>query len=215
MKKEILIIVFLLYSLVLQQDKPLFTKFYYQIKEIQKPDQFDTLVNKNHRLSPTYIPKDLEELSTKVAYDQKFLRHDAKEAFEKLSVDALALGYHIVCVSAYRSYDYQKDLYQHYVDTKGLEYADQCSARPGHSEHQTGLSLDVMGSNMDYNLFLHSVEYDWMHKNAHKYGFILRYPKGKEHITGFKFEPWHYRYVGTKLSTYLYENQLTLEEYKK
>lgn len=215
MKKEILIIIFILCSLTLHQDKPLFTKFYYQIKDIKTPSKLDVLVNKNNRLSPMYIPIDLEEVSTKVAYDQKFLRHDARIAFEKLSFDALELGYHIVCVSAYRDYEYQKDLYKHYVDTKGLEYADKCSARPGHSEHQTGLSLDVMGSNMDYNLFLHSVEYDWMSKNAHKYGFILRYPEGKEHITGFKYEPWHYRYVGKELAKIMYENNLTLEEYKK
>lgn len=215
MKKEILIIVFILYSLCIHQDKPLFTKFYYQIEDIKTPEELTVLVNKNHRLSPTYIPKDLEEVSNLYAYDQKYLRHEARESFETLSKDALALGYHIVCVSAYRDYDYQKDLYQYYVDTKGLAYADKCSARPGHSEHQTGLSLDVMGSNMDYNLFLHSVEFDWMSKNAHHYGFILRYPEGKEHITGFKYEPWHYRYVGKKLAKILYEEKLTLEEYKK
>lgn len=215
MKKSILIIIFILYSLCLHQDKPLFTKFYYQVKDVNKPEKLDVLVNKNWRLEETYIPNDLEEVSNLYAYDQKFLRHDAKVAFEKLSSDALLLGYHIVLVSAFRDYSYQKDLYEYYVKSKGLEYADKCSARPGHSEHQTGLALDVMGSNMDYNLFLHSVEFDWMQKNAHKYGFILRYPLGKEHITGFKYEPWHYRYVGTELATMLYEQNLTLDEYKK
>lgn len=215
MKKEILIVVFILCSITIHQDKPLFTKFYYQIKESREPSSLDVLVNKNNCLPSTYIPKDLEEVNRTYAYDQKFLRKEAKEAFERLSEDASTLGYHIVCVSAYRDYEYQKDLYKYYVDHKGLEYADRCSARPGHSEHQTGLALDVMGSNMDYNLFLHSVEFEWMNKNAHKYGFILRYPEGKEHITGFKYEPWHYRYVGKKLAKIIYENKLTLEEYKK
>ena len=70
-----------------------------------------------------------------------------------------------------------------------------------------------MGSNLDYNIFEDSIEFNWMKKNAHKYGFILRYPKGKEHITGFKYEPWHYRYVGIKSAKEIYENNLTLEEY--
>ena len=90
-----------------------------------------------------------------------------------------------------------------------------CSAKPGHSEHQTGLSIDVEGSNLDYDLFAESKEFNWMKNNAHKYGFILRYPKGKEHITGFKYEPWHYRYVGKDVASYIYKNNITLEEYTR
>ena len=94
-------------------------------------------------------------------------------------------------------------------------YALNCSAKPGHSEHQTGLAVDVEGSNNDYDKFESSIEFNWMINNSYKYGFILRYPKGKENITGFKYEPWHYRYVGIELAKYLYKNNLTLEEYKK
>ena len=89
----------------------------------------------------------------------------------------------------------------------------QCSARPGHSEHQTGLAVDVMGSNNDYDEFEKSIEFSWMKENAHKYGFILRYPKGKENITGFKYEPWHYRYVGLITATRIFKENITLEEY--
>lgn len=213
MKKELCIIIFILLCLTIHYDKPLFTKFYYQIKPIKDPESIHVLVNKNHQLSSHYVPKDLEVISNQYAYDEKYLRKEARLSFERLSKEASTLGYRIIGVSAYRDYDYQKKLYQHYVDTKGKKYADLCSARPGHSEHQSGLAIDVMGSNLDYNLFEESEEFTWMSENAHHYGFILRYPKGKEHITGFKYEPWHYRYVGVELATTLYQNNLTLEEY--
>lgn len=213
MKKELCIIIFILLCLTIHYDKPLFTKFYYQIKPIKDPESIHVLVNKNHQLSSHYVPKDLEVISNQYAYDEKYLRKEARLSFERLSKEASTLGYRIIGVSAYRDYDYQKKLYQHYVDTKGKEYADLCSARPGHSEHQSGLAIDVMGSNLDYNIFEESEEFTWMIENAHHYGFILRYPKGKEHITGFKYEPWHYRYVGVELATTLYQKNLTLEEY--
>ena len=98
---------------------------------------------------------------------------------------------------------------------KGENYALKCSAKAGHSEHQTGLSVDVMGSNNDYDQFEKSKEFDWMKNNSYKYGFILRYPKGKEYITGFKYEPWHYRYVGKDIASIIYTEGITLEEYYK
>jgi len=191
------------------------TKFYKNIKNVKNPNSLDTLVNKNHRLDKFYKPNDLVLLDTRYSNENKFLREEAKINFEKLSSDASKLGYKIIATSTYRSYFYQNELYNYYVKSKGMEYADRCSARPGHSEHQTGLAVDVMGSNEDYDEFELSIEFNWMINNAHKYGFILRYPKGKEHITGFKYEPWHYRYVGKDIATFIYENKLTLEEYKK
>ena len=95
----------------------------------------------------------------------------------------------------------------------GSDYAEHCSAKPGHSEHQTGLAVDVEGSNHDYDDFENSKEFAWMKKNAHLFGFILRYPEGKTTITGFKYEPWHYRYVGKDVAKIIYEENLTLEEY--
>lgn len=132
-----------------------------------------------------------------------------------MAKDAKKLGYNIIATSTYRSYDYQKKLYNNYVKEKGLYYADMASARAGHSEHQTGLAVDVADITLDYDNFEQTKEFIWMKNNAHKYGFILRYPKAKFHITGFKYEPWHYRYVGVSLANYLYKNNITLDEYKK
>ena len=190
-------------------------KFYKNIKLIKNPDDFLVLVNKNNKLDSKYKPKDLEIINIKYSNKDKYLRKEAKEAFEQLSEDASKLNLSIIAVSTFRSYSYQKNLYLDYVNKKGKEYADLCSARPGHSEHQTGLALDVMGSNKDYNKFDESKEFNWMINNAYKYGFILRYPKGKEHITGFKYEPWHYRYVGKEAAKIIHDKNITLEEYKK
>jgi D-alanyl-D-alanine carboxypeptidase len=189
--------------------------FYKNIKDIEKPKKIDVLVNKNNRLDKFYRPNDLIKLNINYSNKDKYLRKEAAKNFEKLSKEAKKEGYSIIAVSTYRSYFYQKELYEYYVKTLGKEKALKASAKPGHSEHQTGLAVDVMGSNGDYNLFESSEEFKWMIDNSYKYGFILRYPKGKENITGFKYEPWHYRYVGIKLATYLYENNLTLEEYEK
>ncbi len=190
-------------------------KFYKNVKTIDNPNKIDVLVNKNNKLNSNYKPDDLIKLDVIYSNQNKFLRRCAAINFEALSRDAKKKEYNITAVSAYRSYEYQDELFNYYVKEKGLDYALKASAKPGHSEHQTGLAVDVMGSNDDYNLFEESKEFNWMIKNAHKYGFILRYPKNKERITGFKYEPWHYRYVGKKLAKYLHENNKTLEEYKK
>ena len=189
--------------------------FYKKIKDIKNPDSLMVLVNKLNRLQSNYVPHDLEQISLNYATNNKFLRKEAKENFEKLSSDAKKIGYSIIAVSAYRDYDYQENLFNNYVKEKGENYALKCSAKAGHSEHQTGLSVDVMGSNNDYDQFEKSKEFDWMKNNSYKYGFILRYPKGKEYITGFKYEPWHYRYVGKDVASIIYTEGITLEEYYK
>ena len=180
---------------------------------IENPNDILVLVNKKRRLKEDFIPNQLEAISLAYSNQEKYLIHEARIAFEKLSEDAKKEGYSIIAVSAYRNYSYQEELYASYVKEKGEDYASKCSAMAGHSEHQTGLSLDVMGSNKDYNEFEQSKEFTWMKNHAHEYGFILRYPKGKEKITGFKYEPWHYRYVGIEHATYIFQNHLTLEEY--
>lgn len=189
--------------------------FYKKVKDIKNPDSLMVLVNKLNRLQSNYVPHDLEQISLNYATNNKFLRKEAKENFEKLSSDAKKIGYSIIAVSAYRDYDYQENLFNNYVKEKGENYALKCSAKAGHSEHQTGLSVDVMGSNNDYDQFEKSKEFDWMKNNSYKYGFILRYPKGKEYITGFKYEPWHYRYVGKDIASIIYTEEITLEEYYK
>lgn len=189
--------------------------FYKKVKDIKNPDSLMVLVNKLNRLQSNYVPHDLEQISLNYATNNKFLRKEAKENFEKLSSDAKKIGYSIIAVSAYRDYDYQENLFNNYVKEKGENYALKCSAKAGHSEHQTGLSVDVMGSNNDYDQFEKSKEFDWMKNNSYKYGFILRYPKGKEYITGFKYEPWHYRYIGKDIASIIYTEGITLEEYYK
>ena len=189
--------------------------FYKKVKDIKNTDSLMVLVNKLNRLQSNYVPHDLEQISLNYATNNKFLRKEAKENFEKLSSDAKKIGYSIIAVSAYRDYDYQENLFNNYVKEKGENYALKCSAKAGHSEHQTGLSVDVMGSNNDYDQFEKSKEFDWMKNNSYKYGFILRYPKGKEYITGFKYEPWHYRYVGKDIASIIYTEGITLEEYYK
>lgn len=196
------------------QDLNLFgNKFYKNIKIIKQEDDILVLVNKNNKLTKSYIPKNLKKVNTKYAYEDKYLRKEAKIAFEKLSKKAKKEHLKIIAVSTYRSFDYQEKLFKNYVKEYGKKYALNCSAKPGHSEHQTGLAVDVMGSNNDYNQFEETKEFIWMKENAHKYGFILRYPKDKENITGFKYEPWHYRYVGVYVATIIYNENLTLEEF--
>ena len=122
-------------------------------------------------------------------------------------------GYTINVSSAYRSYEYQKGLYDNYVEKDGVELADTYSARPGFSEHQTGLVVDIDNGTVDYNNFESTEEFKWMQENAQNYGFILRYPKNKECITGYNYESWHYRYVGKQIATFIKNNNLTYDEY--
>lgn len=187
--------------------------FYKNINIVSNIDNI-VLVNKNNKLESNYIPDDLEPISLKYSCKDKMLRHDARIAFEEMASDALKDNMHIIAVSAYRNYDYQEKLYNDYIKTKGFYYAETCSARAGHSEHQTGLSVDIADLSLNYNNFENTKEFIWMLNNSYKYGFILRYPKASFHITGFKYEPWHFRYVG-EIAQYIYENNITLEEYKK
>lgn len=201
-------VIYILLLIILEHD------FYNNINTIYNPTSYDFLVNKNNKLTSNYIPKDLEVIDINYACKDKYLRHEAKINFENLSKRAKDEGYNIIAVSTYRSYEYQEKLYNNYVLDKGFYYADMASARAGHSEHQTGLAVDVADLSLDYDSFENTKEFTWMKNNAHKFGFIMRYPKANFHITGFKYEPWHYRYVGIDVATYIYKNKLTLEEYK-
>ena len=142
---------------------------------------------------------------------------EARAAFEQMATDAKALGFDLVAFSGFRSYEYQTTLYNNYVNRDGKEAADRYSARPGHSEHQTGLAFDI-GEKSREDLWL-TAEFGetpagkWLADNAHKYGFILRYPEGKEDVTGFMYESWHFRYLGVEKATEVKKTGLTLEEY--
>lgn len=173
------------------------------------------IVNKFYYLEKDYYYGELVKMDND--YDNQngnMLNSVAYEAFKELVDQAEIEGYQIRNNSAYRSYDTQNNLYNSYKNSGGLAYADKWSARAGLSEHQTGLALDV-GVQTKYatGKFEYSREFTWMKENSYKYGFILRYPKGKEYITGYNYEPWHYRYVGVEAATYIYENDITYEEY--
>lgn len=153
------------------------------------------IANKSYSLPSTFEPG-LEPL----VYEQ----------FQKLSSDAAKEDLKIYVGSGYRSYSDQEKIYDNYVQQDGKEAADTYSARPGYSEHQTGLVIDV---NTIDDAFGYTPEAAWLAEHAHEYGFIIRYPQGKEAYTGYKYEPWHIRYVGSKLATKLYNSGQCLEEY--
>lgn len=186
--------------------------FYQNTRLSNRLNQTDILVNKYIYLPDNYIPDNLSTISSEFTSSNKQLVYEAKEAFEKMANAAKQENYTIRAISAYRSYEYQKNLYDNYVEKDGINKADTYSARPGFSEHQTGLVVDIDNGKVDYNNFESTMEFKWMQENAHKYGFILRYPKDKEDITGYNYESWHYRYVGS-IASFIRNNNLTLDEY--
>ncbi len=182
---------------------------------------FAILVNKENLLPRHYIPEGLIEIHepTGSKLDKTYVNRlniEAYKAFQKMQKAAKQEGYEIFIDSSYRTYEYQEQLFNKLVAEKGMEYARKFVAMPGGSEHQTGLAIDIIfrrNGEMIEEQKAEDAEIKWLFANAHKYGFILRYPKEKENITGFNFEPWHFRYVGTELSEKIYAAGLTLEEY--
>lgn len=176
----------------------------------EEAKNINILVNKYHKLPDNYEPDDLVELSYKNGYTYK-LRKEAANAFELLTSKALLDNVYFYPFSAYRSFDTQKIIYNRYKANDGEKNADTYSARPGFSEHQLGLAVDVRSSTLNDNLT--ESDYKWMLDNSYKYGFIIRYPKGKQHITQFIEEPWHIRYLGVELATKVHDSNLTYDEY--
>lgn len=168
---------------------------------------------------PTYI-KDVLIASKKYPLPSTYApgeSKEAREAFEEMAAEALLDGFKLTAFSTYRSFEYQTDLYQRYVDQDGEEEADRYSARPGYSEHQTGLAFDIGELNVTDDWaserFGETEAGKWIAANAHRFGFILRYPEGKESVTGYMHESWHFRYVGVEIAKSIYKNNSTLEEY--
>lgn len=188
---------------------------------IQEPEKIDVLVNKKRNLPSDYVPADLVKLSEVPTVlenpEVNQLRSVAYEALKELFKAANEEeGYILYARSGYRSYNTQTSLYASYVDSYGQKAAEKYSAKPGQSEHQTGLSIDITCEEMNLKLddtFVDTDEGKWVAENAHRFGYIIRYPKGKEDITGYMYEPWHIRYLGVELATKVYESGLTLEEY--
>lgn len=172
---------------------------------------YHMLINKEHSLPATYKPSNL--VMPKVTFqtpgniEKNYMEATAAAALEKMFAAAKADGMRLVAASGYRSYSRQTTLYNNAIKLYGKN--QRSSAKPGESEHQSGLAMDL---NSISQAFAYTKEGQWVAKNAHLYGFIVRYPKDKTHITGYIYEPWHIRYVGTELATYCYQNNLTLEE---
>ncbi len=172
----------------------------------------DVLANKYRKLSESYVPLDLVKIPEEYSLNgEQFMSREAEEAFVRMVEDAAKEDLTMKARSSYRTYQQQEDLYNQYVSSYGAKRADEIAARPGFSEHQTGLVIDIAESNT--SVFANTDEYQWLQKHAHEYGFILRYPKGKEKITGYSYESWHYRYVGVEIATYMKQNDLTFDEY--
>lgn len=181
--------------------------------EIEDKDNQLVLVNKYNYLGENFIPKNLENINNQYALNNMKLVNYAKEAFEEMAKAAKKENLKIVAMSSYRSYSYQVDLYNKYKKKDGQEAADKYSGRPGFSEHQSGLAVDVYNEKTEYTNFESTKEFIWMEDHAHEYGFIIRFPKGKENETGYQYESWHYRYVGIEVATYIKNNNISLEEY--
>lgn len=187
--------------------------FYTNTKEAKLTNTFYTLVNKYNYLREDFVPNNLVELEAPYAREGIYLVKSARDKFYELVKKASEEGLTIRAISAYRGYTYQKRLYDKYVENDGIAKADTYSARPGFSDHQTGLVVDVDNSVNSFEGFTNTKEYQWMLANSYKYGFILRYPEGKEAITGYQFESWHYRFVGVKLAKKIKASNLTFDEY--
>lgn len=190
------------------------------IAVIAQPASVGVIVNKQNKLPEDYNPGDLVYPEVRFIFSEKtekrMLRKEAASALEKMFEAAEEDSILLAGVSAYRSHSMQKTLFERYVKRDGLVKARTYSAFPGTSEHETGLAIDVSGSNgkcAAADCFASTKEALWLEEHAHEYGFIIRYLKGKEAITGYQYEPWHIRYVGTELAAELAESGQTLEEY--
>ncbi len=178
----------------------------------EEASAIDVIVNKYYKLNENYEPSDLVTIDSKFASNNQRLRKEAADKFEEMAADALASGIKIYAGSTYRSYDYQLDLYNRYVLQDGFAEAETYSARAGYSEHQLGLAVDVLNGDWQY-LSENDDEYTWLIDNSYKYGFILRYPRNKEYVTGYMFEDWHFRYLGVELANKVKLSGLTYDEY--
>ena len=199
------------HDVVLRVNMNLDYSFYTHTKEV---DSFNLLmlVNKYNGLDKDFIPSDLVSVDKEYAIDSKQkANREMYEAFIKMSDDCKKeTGYKVIFRSGYRDYKSQEDTYNLFLKTYGKKYAEVYAAHAGFSEHQTGLAVDIKAESS--NTFAGTKESNWLSKNAYKYGFILRYKKETEDITGYKYESWHYRYVGS-IAEKVYESKMTYDEY--
>ncbi|MBM5597040.1 D-alanyl-D-alanine carboxypeptidase family protein [Listeria seeligeri] len=191
------------------------------IQYIENQENILVLANKDYSLQPSYTPPDLVRPNVTFSFgdeqvEKAQMRKEAGTALEEMFQAANEDGYKLFAVSGYRSYKRQQEVFQAEVNSKGDTKAREAVAYPGTSEHQTGLAMDISSESQSYELteaFGTTPEGKWLEDNAHNYGFILRYMKGREDITKYQYESWHYRYVGKNAATIIYENNWTLEEF--
>lgn len=173
------------------------------------------LVNRDNFLDRTYIPDSLVDSKSNYK-DNILICEKVFRMFQLMKLSAYEMGYNIDIMSGYRTYEYQEKIYNKLVNEKGFNYAFRYIAPPGASEHQSGLAIDICIYRDDNCYIEHEIEdFDeikWIQENAHRFGFILRYPEGYEDKTGYNYEAWHFRYVGN-MASYIYHNNLTLDEY--
>ena len=188
---------------------------YSYIQTIDNPDDIKLMINKNFRLPPGYEPGDMAD----IGYGSR-MRAEAARRFLQMKEDAAILGYRLVVISTFRSFQNQAGKYNEALASFTRERAEQQFARPGHSEHQTGLAIDILHrmksreESMSDARFENTGEYAWLRENAHNYGFIQRYPREYRDVHGFIFEPWHWRYVGVEVATAMFDAGIGLfEEY--
>ena len=178
--------------------------------DIDSDASINKVVNKERLVLDTYVPE-LTEVE-----GGKQLRPEAAQAYNEMVEAAKAEGVNFVVISAYRSYKEQRSLWFTYEEKYGRKYANRMDATPGASEHQLGLALDLGSSDGKcklYECFKNTAPGKWLYDNAYKYGFILRYPEGKESITGVMYTPWHYRYIGKDEAKKVFDSGQTLEEF--
>ncbi len=179
--------------------------WYTNTGETNLDDGIKMLVNKFHYLNENYAPDDIVSISNWYAYEGHSTKKEVYNRYVDMWNAANKEGLVLIVNSSYRTLEDQQEEYD--------KFGDDYASRPGFSEHQTGLALDIVTYDIQGNDFENTEEFKWLQENAHNYGFILRYPKDKEHITGYSYESWHYRYVGKDLATKVKESGLTYDEY--
>lgn len=187
---------------------------YTNIKDTNTSYEKLMINNKYYKLPSDYEPNDLVDVSNWYSYGNgQKLRQEAYDAFVTMYNIALREDIKLIVNSSYRPYKEQEEIYNDYLSKYTQEHTDSYAARPGHSEHQTGLALDIITPGANGENFDSTEAFKWLENNAYKYGFILRYPKDKEYLTGYNYESWHFRYVGTEVATKIHDENITLDEY--
>jgi D-alanyl-D-alanine carboxypeptidase len=187
---------------------------------INNPGSIWAIVNKGRKLPSDYAPADLVAPNVPLRLTstdpEMQIRSIAAPALQQMFSEAAKENIHLMISSGYRSYVLQETVYGGYVASQGQQSADSSSAKPGHSEHQTGLAIDIEPADRECEVqvcFADTPEGKWLAANSYKYGFIIRYQKNQENLTGYEYEPWHVRYVGVNLAQQIHQSGQTLEQF--